>query len=57
MKYVLRNEPTNLFYTFTGRTPHVEHHQAYQFDGEQAARNCAEILNGAGRGNYLPEPL
>ena len=57
MKYVLRNEPTNLFYTFTGRTPHVEHHQAYQFDSEQAARNCAEILNGAGRGNYLPEPL
>ena len=28
-----------------------------QFDGEQAARNCAEILNGAGRGNYLPERL
>lgn len=56
MKYILRNEPTNLFYTFTGREgPHVERQKAHQFDTEQSAHNCAAILNGAGRGNYIPE--
>lgn len=53
--YVLRNEPSNLFYTFTGSSPHVERSQAHLFESEQAARNCAAILNDAGRGRYIPE--
>ena len=48
----------NLALTPKGRAIYTEiGQQAHQFDTEQSARNCAEILNGAGRGNYLPEPL
>lgn len=54
-KYVLRNEPSGMFYTFIGAAPHVERNKAHLFDSEQAAINAAAILNGAGRGNYIPE--
>jgi len=60
--YVLRNEPSGLYYTFAGADPHVERWQAHIFEPrngetvEEASRKMAEILNGAGRGTYHPEP-
>lgn len=55
--WILRNEPSGLFYTFTGRDPHVERASAHQFPSEQAAANAAAILNGAGRGTYHQTPF
>jgi len=62
-RYVLRNEPSGLYYTFVGPDPHVERWQAHVFEVrtgepvEDAAKAMAEILNGAGRGTYHPEFL
>lgn len=54
--FVLKNDRSNLFYSFTGGNAHVQKRDASRFHTLQAAQNCAKILtDGAGRGVYTPE--
>lgn len=53
--FVLKNDRSNLYYSFLGASPHVSKQEASRFHSLQVAQKCATTLNGAGRGTYTPE--